>query len=151
MSVPWIVFATDIVELQGKLRDFVTELGNAIGMCTNVQATGFQEMLADWQDLRNDVVDYISQPPGYFWNEGTQYAEGDVLFQRLQTMSTRVAAMGCTTPPSPAAPNVDGPATPDWLRALQWATVAVVVAASAYGVSQVVQAVPQLLPRPRAA
>ncbi len=143
MSVPWIVFATDIVELQEKLRDYATELSNAIGTCMSAQPTGFDAVFVDWQNLRQDVIDYVSEPPGYFWNEGLQYAKGDVLYQRLQTMSSRIAAMGCTTPPAPPAPGADGPPTPDWLRALQWATVAVVVAAGAYGVSQVVAAIPK--------
>lgn len=140
-STPYIVFATDVVALQETLRDYATELGNAVAACTNVSAPGYDAMVTDWSALRNDVVDFIAEPPGYFWNEGTQYAAGQVLMTRLGTMSTRIGTLACTTPPAPPSP--EGPPTPDWVRVVQWGTVAVVVAAGAWGISQVVGAIPK--------
>jgi hypothetical protein len=140
-QVPFIVFATDVVALQETVRAYATDLGDAIAACTNVHAAGYDQMQASWSTLRDDVANWIAEPPGYFWNEGTQYAAGQVLYARLQAMGATLSTMQCAAPPAPPNPNTDTsptPPTPDWLRALQWGTAAVVVVAGAYGVSQLV-------------
>lgn len=143
--LPRILWPSDVRAMQAALSGYSTNIGNAVDLCakTGSSSKDWPLLQSDWTSLQTDIATYLAIEPSIWRNAAADYEAGEALSARLDSMSERVAALGCSTPPSVKAKE-----TPDWLVAVEWGVAGAGILGGAYLLSRVVPAVIAAIPRP---
>lgn len=145
LSIPRILWPSDVRTMQDALTGYTENITNAMELCSKTapSSSDWKLLSADWSSLQADVGTYLAIEPSIWRNSAADYEAGEALQTRLDAISQRVAALGCSTPPSVAPKE-----TPDWLVAIEWGVAGLGIVGGAYLLSRVVPAVLSAIPRP---
>lgn len=141
--LPCIIWPSTAKSAAAEVQTLADGVNGQVKACTSLPSTTTDA----WGEFYTGLTATMAEEPGYF-----------ALGSRMDTIASwaddlygwqqRLASQGCTGGPPATDPNALRPSEEWSLKLAQWGLYAVIVAASAYAIGEVISIVPKPAPPP---